>query len=322
MPKKKVYIPDPAYNRQTRTMATEPNTANPIQGGSSEGRPLNLLKFDANICEKFDHKTMDAHTWLHKFLLIASYYKWTNEQLCFYFGLHLLTEAYNWFSNLPDTISTNFDQLKEHLISRFSLHGSTKWSIMPEIFEMKQKHDQPVQEFIQQVQMKSKLIDLPEDQLIGALMKGFLPHIRADLIRSEINNMSDVIKEATISEQANKIKSNQPENILSEERLIKAIQSAMSISHIQPQATSQTHSTDNNYTSKKYYQPNHTYWKTQTYNKPKQALKGPRVNPNYICYRCDRQGEHYKDQCPHIDTICHFCSKVGHIQRACKSKKQ
>lgn len=84
---------------------------------------------------------------------------------------------------------------------------------MPEIFEMKQKHDQPVQEFIQQVQMKSKLIDLPEDQLIGALMKGFLPHIRADLIRSEINNMSDVIKEATISEQANKIKSTRKHTI-------------------------------------------------------------------------------------------------------------
>ena len=42
---------------------------------------------------------------------------------------------------------------------------------------MKQRHNQPVQNFIQQVQMKAKVIELPEDQVIGALMKGFLPHI-------------------------------------------------------------------------------------------------------------------------------------------------
>ena len=46
----------------------------------------------------------------------------------------------------------------------------------------KQRPDQTVQDFIQKVQIKSKLIDLPEDQVIGpsALMKGFLPQIRAD----------------------------------------------------------------------------------------------------------------------------------------------
>ena len=37
-------------------------------------------------------------------------------------------------------------------------------------------------------------------------MKGFLPHIRADLIRSDIKSIADVIQEATISEQANKKK--------------------------------------------------------------------------------------------------------------------
>ena len=27
-------------------------------------------------------------------------------------------------------------------------------------------------------------------------------------------------------------------------------------------------------------------------------------------------------QCPFIDTVCHFCSKTGHIIRACKAKHQ
>ena len=126
--------------------------------------------------------------------------------MCFFFSLHLLHDAYTWFSNLPDQIATNFDQLKEQFIARFSLNGATKWSIMPELYEMKQRPDQPVQDFIQKVQMKAKLIDLPEDQIIGALMKRFLPNIRADLIRSNITGIADVVKEASISEQANKIK--------------------------------------------------------------------------------------------------------------------
>ena len=50
-------------------------------GGKAKGRPLNLPRFDSNVCEKFDSKTMDAHTWLHKFMLIANWANWTNDQI-------------------------------------------------------------------------------------------------------------------------------------------------------------------------------------------------------------------------------------------------
>ena len=272
---------------------------------------------------------MDAHTWLHKFMLIANWAKWTNDQMCIFFGLHLLSDAYSWFSNLPTERSQNFEQLKEQFIIRFSLHGSTKWSILPEIFEMQQKADQPVQEFIQKVQMKAKLIDLPEDQIIGALMKGFLPNIRADLIRSNINTIADVIKEATISEQANKIKSSQSDNILSEERLIKAIQTAMSINSAQPASqnvpssyTKETSKQFNRQPFNKHQQYGQTYHRTRPQNKPHLAPQEHKVNSNYICIRCDRQGHHYQSQCPFINTVCHACNRIGHILRACKSKHQ
>ena len=165
----------------------------------------------------------------------------------FFFSLHLLHDAYTWFSYLPDQIATNFEQLKEQFIARFSLNWATKWSIMPELYEMKQRPDQSVQDFIQKVQMKAKLIDLPEDQILGALMKGFLPNIRADLIRSNITSIADVIKEASISEQANKIKNSQSDNISSEERLIKAIQTAMSINHLQTTSQSELRAKPDSY---------------------------------------------------------------------------
>ena len=295
-------------------------------GGSEGLRPdFQFLKFDTNICEKFDPSNTDAHTWLHKFLAIATYCQWTNNQLCFYFGLHLLKDAYIWFSNLPEEISQNFEHLKEHFIIRFGLNGATKWSVLPEIFEMKQKHDQTVQDFIQKVQIKSKLIELPEDQIIGALMKGFLPHIRADLIRSDIKSIADVIQEATISEQANKIKNNTSESILSEERLVRAIQTAMSINNIQTQSQNSEKQNSQKKNPPFHHRPFHSStFQRQPHYKQNFRPQNPRrptnstVNPNYICFRCDRKAHHYQNKCPFIDAICYNCSNKGHIQKACK----
>ena len=323
MPIRKTYTPHPAFQRVTRAMANNGADNAREQGNRDEairdeGRPyVNLPKFD-NICERFNPKTMDAHTWLHKFLAIAVWANWSNEQMCFFFGLHLLSDAYDWFANLPDAVTHNFNEIKEQFLARFSLHGSSKWSIIQEIYEMKQKSDQPVQDFIQQVQMKARLIDLPEDQVIGALMKGFLPNIRADLIRSNIQTLPEVIKEASISETANKIKVSQSDSILSEEHLIKAIQTAMSISHIQP-------SEPQNKSNFRSGRPNYSYSRQQnTSHRPQNAHTRPRVtvNHNYICFRCERQGHHYHNQCPFINAVCYGCSKRGHIERACKAKQQ
>ena len=257
---------------------------------------------------------------------LAVFAKWTNEQICFFFSLHLLKDAYTWFSNLPNEIQQNFDRLKEQFLLRFGLNGATKWSILPEIYEMKQKTDQSVQDFIQKVQIKAKLIDLPEDQVIGALMKGFLPHIRADLIRVDIKNIADVIQEATISEQANKIKNNSSESVLSEERLIKAIQTAMTINHLQTEQMTNSSTYQRKQQDPPFYQkpfqnsifPKQTQHK-QNYTRPQsQSAYNTAVNPNYICFRCNRKAQHYQKQCPFIDAICHKCSKKGHIQIACR----
>ena len=226
---------------------------------------------------------------MHKFLNLATFAKWTNDQTCFFFGLHLHKGSYTWFSNLPDNIAKNFDKLKEQFIASFGLNGATKWSVLPDIYDMKQRTDQPVQDFIQKVQMKSKLIDLPEDQVIGALMKGFLPQIRSDLIRAEINNTADVIREATISEQANKIKNATSDSILSEERLIKAIQTAMSINHLQTEKQPDLHlkppSQKPPFQSRTQQQQNYRRPQYQTHA----AQNTSYINSNYICIRRDKK---------------------------------
>ena len=66
-------------------------------GAVREGRPdLHFLNFDVNVWEKFDTNFTDGHTWLHKILTFA---EWWNDQISFFFGFHLLKDAYTWFSN-------------------------------------------------------------------------------------------------------------------------------------------------------------------------------------------------------------------------------
>ena len=170
-------------------------------------------------------------------------------------------------------------------------------------------------------------------------MKDISPNIRADLIRLNINTLADVIREATISEQANKVQNSQFDNILSEERSVKPIQTAMSINHIQTanqqqpsnyhKVSTQTYSNyrsdyikNGTQTFSKYKQASQKHMHAKSYNKQQPTSMGPKVNPNYICIRCDRQGHYHQNRCPFIDTVCYACSKIGHIQRACKSSEQ
>ena len=81
---------------------------NGTEAVAGEYKPFVVLpKFD-NICEGYNPKIKEAHTWSHQVLAIAA---WTNrikKKCVFFLVLHLLSEAYDWFTNLQEVVAKPF----------------------------------------------------------------------------------------------------------------------------------------------------------------------------------------------------------------------
>ena len=65
---------------------------------------------------------------------------------------------------------------------------------------MKQDRNQDVREFITNAQQMDAKVDLPEIQLIQALLNGIKPKLIPELQRSNPKNLQDFIKAATIAQ--------------------------------------------------------------------------------------------------------------------------
>ena len=90
----------------------------------------------------------------------------------------------------------------------------------------------------------------------------------------------------------------------------------MSISHIQPTEQQNTPNFRSGRQSYSYSRQQNTYQRS-AHTKPRVT-----ISHNYICFRCERPGQHYHNQCPFINAVCYGCSKRGHIECACRAKQQ
>lgn len=49
--------------------------------------------------------------------------------------------------------------------------------------------------------------------------------------------------------------------------------------------------------------------------------RNSQIPKNYVCIRCGTRAQHTADQCYALDLSCRKCSKKGHIEKMCKSRK-
>ena len=184
--------PEPIQEQPISIMATE------HEAPSLSGRP----PFNIDLVGKFDPNVNEPKSWLTRYEYLGSVTSTSSDLLAKFFGMFLsMGVAFDWYTYLGDETKTNFDELKEKFLKRFSKRIDPI-QITSEIFQMKQKTNQSVRDFVHEVQTKSKLADISIENTLSAINGGLLSHIRADLRRNPPSNLEQLIETAELSESA------------------------------------------------------------------------------------------------------------------------
>ena len=61
--------------------------------------------------------------------------------------------------------------------------------------------------------------------------------------------------------------------------------------------------------------------KKPTYHRSQSSSKPPRTQFSGTCYRCG-SADHLADKCRHANVKCHYCQRIGHMERVCFKKKR
>jgi len=337
-------------DQSTSQPTTEESRPTMTSGPSTTGRPL----FSSEQVGRFDPKIDNARSWLNRYEYFGEASGANNEILCRFFGMFLsIGAAFDWFSNLGEDIKGNFAQLKRQFLQRFSTNIDPIQTTS-ELFQMKQKPNQSVRDFIYSVQAKAHSADISEENILSAINGGLLSHIRADLRRTPPTTLDELIDTAEKSESAYSV--HPPQMNFSEAAFTEIVKNAIggvnmvelkeqvdllaqkqnSINAIQKQSTSNTSD-----------RPNHRQW--QSYNNKQQHYYPNTTQQNY--YHSNKQQPYYSNNkqtnyqshqnypklcracafplhthdymhCAAKSKTCYSCNKSGHIMRACRLNNQ
>ena len=180
-----------ARNAITSNITTE--TAASVM---AEGR-----HFDFSLCPDFQPRVTDPEDWLSKFDTFTDIYGINEENKLKCLTLKLQGPVYDWLKSLPDGQKDTWAHFCTAFRARW-VDKANNWSKVGQIFHLKQDRNQDVREFITNAQQMAAKVDLPETQLIQALLNGIKPKLRPEIQRSNPKNLQDFIKAATIAQTA------------------------------------------------------------------------------------------------------------------------
>ena len=157
--------------------------------------------FDFSLCPDFQPRVTDPEDWLSKFDTFTDIYGITEENKLKCLTLKLQGPVYDWLKSLPDGQKDTWAHFCTAFRARW-VDKANNWSKVGQIFHLKQDRNQDVREFITNAQQMAAKVDLPETQLIQALLNGIKPKLRPEIQRSNPKNLQDFIKAATIAQTA------------------------------------------------------------------------------------------------------------------------
>ena len=207
----------------------------------------------------------------------------------------------------------DFDLLKGEFIKIFAKIIDPV-QINSEIFQMKQKVNQSVREFVHEVQTKAKIGNISSENILSAVNGGLLSHIRADLRRNPPSSLEELIQTAELSESAYAV--HPPQMNITPAALTDMFQNLTGgVNMLELKQSIEELKTQTIFNVEKHsFQPRNSNNKQFSHNNRSNLAQ----NSKPKCKFCGSSKPHDFGSCSARNKTCYNCNSVGHIRSARK----
>lgn len=310
----------PAADQQAPMAGDEaPAPAPAVQ--APKGRPVS-----DSVVTQFRKGQISPELWLSLFNDHGLLHAMDDDTRLAQFNYFVDQYTQDWKFNLPASQKDTWANLQTAFLARFSV--SDPLADSQALYTCQQRQDQPVNDFIHEMQKRATKCNLPEQNLIHLLINNVLPAIKADLIRAKPSTINQVLEVAKTAELANSTVNSHTVSALDAMqnqfthmcKQMSAVQDQMSqvsnsVAALQAPSTFNNHH-PSNFNFKKQYSPKPQHFQNPPAQSSHQNSSFNQRKP-LPCLSCS-SNDHPRYQCPHRQDTCTLCQTVGHIAKACR----
>jgi hypothetical protein len=286
-----------------------------------------------------------AGDWLNWFIKFADYKKLSDDERRDLFLVMLQGSASDWVSSFCEGSmrTPSFYNLKKAFEENYLNAKELRWKDASELWHEKQKSTEKVSDYVIRMKKLARNLEFPPAVVQMAILQGFRPAIRKQVIQKSTDNFDEMIKAAKLAESAEDSTGD-----ASASALLSLMQSQISATEKHSDKLdklSQTVAGLQADSSRKFYRPqngnnfaqssgrqlkptpqnlqrlNYARFTRSTDQQATGARPFERTQPTgTVCGYCAYT--HSQGNCPARGQVCRKCAKIGHFAKACRSVRR
>jgi hypothetical protein len=287
----------------------------------------------------------EAGDWLNWFIKLADFKKMNDEERRDLFVVMLQGAASAWLASLCEGSmrTPSFYNLKKAFEENYLKAKELRWKDASELWHEKQKPTEKVSDYVIRMKKLARNLEFPPAVVQMAILQGFRPAIRKQVIQKATDNFDEMIKSAKLAESAEDTAGDS-----SASALFSLMQSQISATEKHSDKLDKLSQTvaglqaDN---SRKFYRPQNSNNFGQSSCRQLKPTPQNLQRLNYARFTRSADQEvtgtraaertqptgttcgycaytHSQGTCPARGQVCSKCAKIGHFARACRSVRR
>jgi hypothetical protein len=144
----------------------------------------------------------NAEDWFSYLTKYATYKRMNDDALTRYLPLLLQDAASDWYDGLEAAVKSSWQQLKTSFLRQFASRDVAKLRDAASLWNRVQKSNESVAEYFAAMKKLAKYLPIHDEMLQYAILNGFLPAVKAQVVQSRYPTMDDLLEVAKRAEIA------------------------------------------------------------------------------------------------------------------------